>query len=249
MKKSNHIANENLFAESFHKSGRIFTLICLILISLMPVIYCISAGVMPIWENILKAMPFMLSYILIAMVEIFSYAPLLSVGGQYMAYITGNISNLKLPCAINAQTITKTKRGTEEQEIITTIAISVSSIVTTIIITIGLIPLSIFGKDIVDTLKPVTPYVIPAIFGGLGIVLLSRYFKLTIVPFGIMLLIALAMFLMGKDYGQSTMLSAGMVVSLVSAFILYKRDSKKLKITQEKREELYNEDEDDLIAD
>ncbi|MDR0697577.1 MAG: hypothetical protein LBF68_08665 [Christensenellaceae bacterium] len=249
MKKNTHINDSDLFAESFHKSGRLFTLICLILISLMPVVYCITAGVTPIWTSILKAIPFMFSYILIALVEIFSYAPLLSVGGQYMAYITGNISNLKLPCAINAQNITKTKRGTEEQEIITTIAISVSSIVTTIIIAIGLIPLSIFGKDIVDVLKPVTPYVIPAIFGGLGVVLLARYFKLTIVPFAIMLVIALVTFLIDQDLGQSVMLTIGMVISLISAYIIHKRGSKKIKLAEARADDFYSEEEDDLLAD
>jgi len=217
------------YSESLHRTGRIFTVISLLLIGLVPVIYCISAGVSPDWAAIGGAAAFMFGYLMIGLIEAVSYAPILGVGGQYLAFITGNISNLKLPCSLNAQNIAGCKQGSEEQEIISTIAISVSSIVTTLIIVIGLIPLAIFGGDIVKVLEPVSPYVIPSIFGGLGLVLLSKYFKLTIVPFAAMMLICLVAFLMGSDPGQSTMLTVGMAVSVISGFVIYKMDKKKSK--------------------
>ncbi|MFA5450126.1 MAG: hypothetical protein WC292_06805 [Clostridia bacterium] len=223
MKKSNTLS----FTDNLHRSGRIFTAVCLVLMCLVPVIYCLSAGVTPMWGSIGMAFSFILTYVAIGLIEAVSYAPILGVGGQYLSFLTGNISNLRLPCAINAQNIAKTKQGSEEQEIISTIAIAVSGIVTTIIIGIGIIPLAIWGADIVEVLKPVSPYVIPAIFGGLGLVLIARYLKLTAIPFAIMLVIALITFLLGKDLGQATMLSLGMGVSLISGFITYKIDRKK----------------------
>ncbi|MDR2266574.1 MAG: hypothetical protein LBE09_03165 [Christensenellaceae bacterium] len=243
-KQTNTNELQSSFIESFHRSGRIFTLIALILICLVPVVFSLSAKTTPIWSSIVAAIPFMLSYVLIGLVEVFSYAPLLGVGGQYIAFITGNISNLKLPCAINAQTITKTVRNKEEQEIITTIAIAVSSIVTTIIIALGLIPLAIFGSDIVKVLAPVSPYVIPAIFGGLGIVLISRYFKLTMVPFAIMLIVALATFLLKMDLGQSVMLTVGMAVSIISGIVIYKKGTKKEKIAKKQNDDLCDDDDE-----
>lgn len=212
-----------------HKIGRLFTAICVILILLVPIIYCVSARVLPDWSALSMAAVFILGYLAIGLIEAVSYAPILGVGGQYLAFITGNISNLKLPCSLNAQSIAKTEQGSEEQEIISTIAISVSSIVTTLIIIIGLIPLALLGSQIVEVLKPVSPYVVPAIFGGLGLVLLSKYFKLTIIPFIIMLLVCLITFLIGSDLGQSTMLTIGMAVSLISGFISYKLGKKKAK--------------------
>lgn len=228
MEEKNDInVHNNDFFKSQHRYGRIFTAICLFVIAMVPVIYCLSACVMPEWKLILSSWSFILSYLAIGLIEAISFAPLLGVGGQYMSFITGNVSNLKLPCALNAQNILKIKEGTEESEIITTIAVAVSSIVTTIIIAIGLIPLAIFGGDIVKVLEPVTPYVIPAIFGGLGIVLLSKYFKLTIIPLAILLVVCIVTFSLGMDLGQSTMLTVGMVVSLITGFIMYRISRKK----------------------
>lgn len=224
MKKNNLSYIDNL-----HRTGRIFTIISIILIALVPIVYCISAKVSPDWSMVIGTGAFIIGYVAIGLIEAISYAPILGVGGQYLAFITGNISNLKLPCSINAQTIAETVQGGEEQEIISTIAISVSSIVTTLIIIIGLIPLGLLGGDIVRVLEPVSPYVIPAIFGGLGLVLLSRYFKLTVVPFIAMLLLCLIAFLASKDPGQSTMLTVGMAVSLVSGTIIYRLDKRKEK--------------------
>ncbi len=217
------------FSDELHVLGRIFSIICLTLIALVPVVYCLAAGVSPDWVAVASAWSFMLSYVAIGLIEAFSYAPILGVGGQYLAFITGNISNLKLPCSINAQSIAKVEQGTEEQEVVSTISIAISSIVTTLIIVIGIIPLAIFGSDIVDVLTPVSPYVVPAIFGGLGIVIISRYFKLIIIPFGILLAVCAITFAMGMDLGQSTMLSVGMVVSIICGLILYKTGKKKEK--------------------
>lgn len=195
---------------------------------MVPVIYCLSAGVLPEWRLMLASWSFILSYLAIGLIEAISYAPLLGIGGQYLAFITGNISNLKLPCALNTQNILKVKEGSEESEIVTTISIAVSSIVTTLIIAVGLIPLAVFGGDIVKVLEPVTPYVIPAIFGGLGVVLLAKYFKQTVIPLAILLVVCLVTFLLDMDLGQSTMLTVGMIVALITGFVGYKLNKKKV---------------------
>lgn len=214
------------FLNDLHKTGRTFTLIALLMIVSVPIVYCFAAKVLPDFGAIGKSFPFILSYIAIGLMEAISYAPLLGIGGQYLSFITGNISNLKLPCALNAQNITKTVQGSEEQEIVTTISIAVSSIVTTVIIALGLIPLFLFNEQIVSVLAPVSPYIIPAIFGGLGVVLLSKYFKVIIIPFVIMLTIAIVTFAMGMDLGQSTMIPIGMAVSLICVFISQKKAKK-----------------------
>ena len=69
-------------------------------------------------------------------VEVVAYSPMLGAGGTYLSFVTGNIMNLKMPCAINAMENAKVKANTEEGEVITTIAISASIIVTTIVIAI-----------------------------------------------------------------------------------------------------------------
>lgn len=219
------------YNNEIHKLGRLFTWIAVGVIALLPVVFCLITGAVPNWKAIIGAFAFILGYWAIGLVEAISYAPLLGSGGQYQTFITGNIANLKLPCAINTQTVLKTKQGSEEEEVVTTISIAISTIVTTLIIVIGLIPLSLFSEGIVKVLSPVSPYVIPAIFGGLGIVLLSRYLKLIVAPFSICLAITSITFAIGMDIGQSTMIPIGMGVSIISAVIMYKLQKKRGKIS------------------
>lgn len=215
-----------------HKLGRIFTWGAVAVIAIVPVVFCLITKTMPDWKIILNSWAFILGYWAIGLIEAVSYAPLLGTGGQYQSFITGNIANLKLPCAINIQSVLKTKQGSEEEELITTISIAVSTIVTTLIIVIGLIPLKVFSDSIVKVLAPVSPYVIPAIFGGLGIVLLSMYLKLVIVPFAVCLAITCTTFAIGMDIGQSTMIPIGMALSVISAFVMYKLSKKKEQRTK-----------------
>lgn len=214
--------NKEEYNIQIHKLGRLFTWIAVSAIAVLPIIFCLITGAVPHWRAILGASAFIVGYWAIGLIEAISYAPLLGSGGQYQSFITGNIANLKLPCAINTQTILKTKQGTEEEEVITSISIAVSTITTTIIIVLGLIPLSIFSQPIIKVLAPVSPYVIPAIFGGLTVVLLSRYLKLTIAPFIVCIAITCIAFTVGFDIGQSTMVPIGMVISIISAIIMHK---------------------------
>lgn len=214
------------FNASLHVLGRIFTWVSVGLILLVPIFYCINAKTLPDGRALLKCLPFLLGYVAIGLIEALSYAPLLGTGGQYMSFITGNVSNLKLPCAVNAQNIVKSEKGSEEQEIVTTISIGVSTIVTTLIIVIGLIPLIIFQQQIVNLLNPISPYVIPAIFGGLTMVLIAQYYKIAAIPFIVCIAICVVGNLLGfgASLGQSTMVIVGMVVSGISTTILYKKN-------------------------
>ena len=220
------------YNNDIHKFGRIFTLIALGLMCFVPIFTAISVKSGPDWGRLAKTIPFTLGFLAIGLIEAFSYAPLLGVGGQYLSFITGNISNLKLPCAINAQQVAKVEQGTEEHEIITTIAIAVSSIVTTLIIIIGLIPLAIYQQKIVEVLKPISPYVMPAIFGALTMVLIAVYWKNSIAPFLLCCVVAIIMHSigMGGTASISTMVMVGMVFSIVSNYIIYNREKIKDKL-------------------
>ena len=224
-KKEEVVLTRSQYNQKMHSTGRIFTWIALGLIMMVPVIYCLEAKVLPDGAAIVKSLPFLLGYLAVGLIESISYAPLLGTAGQYMSFITGNISNLKLPCAINSQSLSKVKQGSEEQEIVTTISIAVSTIVTTVIIAIGLVPLYFFREQIVTVLSPISPYVIPAIFGGLTLVIIAQYFRIAVIPFVVCIVVCVAGNLLGfgASLGQSTMVLVGMAISGVSTTILYKK--------------------------
>ena len=93
---------------------------------------------------------------------------MLGAGGSYLGFITGNMSNLKVPLALNAMESMGVKADTEEGDVVSTIVIAVSSIVTVLIIVIFvvlMVPLSpIFTRP---ALQPAFSNVVPALFGGL----------------------------------------------------------------------------------
>ena len=114
-------------------------------------------------------------------------------GGTYLSFVTGNISNLKLPCALDAMERANVKATDEEGEVISTIAIAVSSIVTTLIIIIGVIcivPLTPILEA--PVLEPAFAQILPALFGGLGVVFVSRNWKIAIAPVSLMLVLFIA---------------------------------------------------------
>lgn len=50
------------------------------------------------------------------MVEYLIYVPMLGSGASYLSFITGNLSNLKIPCAVNARDLAHTKVGTRRMK-------------------------------------------------------------------------------------------------------------------------------------
>ena len=119
-----------------------------------------------------------------AIAEVFIYCGMLGKGGSYIAFVTGNLSNLKIPCALNAMDIAGTKTGTKENEIISTIAVASSSIVTTIMIAIGVAafaPLApIFSNPVY---APAFGSVVYALFGAMLVKYVIEYPKLFVLPF------------------------------------------------------------------
>ena len=118
---------ELTYLESVHRDGKIWGLLLCGLILLFPVAVMIIFSASPKWKPLLDGLIAIAPmYWAVGIVEIFTYVPMLGAGGAYLSFVTGNISNLKLPCALNAMDTVDVKPGTEEGEIISTISIAVS---------------------------------------------------------------------------------------------------------------------------
>ena len=100
-------------------------------------------------------------------IEPISYYPVLGPVGTYMAFLSGNISNMRVPCASIAQVSAGVELGSEQGSIISTIGMGVSIIINIIILSVGVIA----GSSILAMLPPsVTAalnYLLPALFGAL----------------------------------------------------------------------------------
>lgn len=116
------------YLESVHRDGLIWGLAICAVILLFPLAVSLIFGASPEWKPLIKALfATVPMYWAVGLVEVFTYVPMLGAGGTYLSFVTGNISNLKLPCAIDAMERTDIKANSEEGEIISTIAIAVSS--------------------------------------------------------------------------------------------------------------------------
>ena len=212
------------YLDSVHRDGKIWGFSLLILILAFPVVLMAVFGAVPQLKPLLKgALAVLPVYWAVGIVEVFTYVPMLGAGGAYLSFVTGNISNLKLPCALDAMERANVKASSEEGEIISTISIAVSSIVTTVIIIIGvclIVPLTpILNSPILD---PAFKQMIPALFGGLGVVFVSKNLKLSIAP----IILMLALFIFVPALNSSTvgiMVPVGVVFTLVVARIMYKK--------------------------
>ena len=212
------------YIDSVHRDGTIWNLGVMLLLMAFPFTVAVVFGASPDWGalvvGLISTAPM---YWAVGVIETITFVPMLGAGGSYLSFVTGNISNLKLPCAINALEQNEVSASSEEGEIISTIAIATSSIVTTIIIIIGVIcivPLTPILEA--PVLEPAFAQMLPALFGGLGVAFVSKNWKIAIAP--VILMLALFIFVpaLGRDQ-VGIMVPVSAVFTIVVSRILYKK--------------------------
>ncbi len=212
------------YMDSVHYYGKIWGLILGGLIIVVPLALCLIFSAVPRWDALVKGLIATLPmYWAVGFIEIFTYVPMLGAGGTYLSFVTGNISNLKLPCAVDAMERAGVKANSEEGEVLSTISIAVSSIVTTAIILLGvlfIVPIQPILEN--PVLEPAFEMILPALFGGLGVVFISKNVKLSIAP--IILMLVLFIFVPALNKGTvGIMVPVGVLFTLGVARIMYKK--------------------------
>lgn len=215
---------EMTYLDSVHRDGRIWNISVMIALFMYPILVGVLFGVFPDWHGLLMGLVATAPmYWAVAVVETFTYVPMLGAGGSYLSFVTGNISNLKLPVALNALEQADANIRTEEGEIVSTIAIAVSSIVTTVIIILGVILITPL-TPILDApvLAPAFAQILPALFGGLGVVFVSKNWKIAVAP----VILMLVLFIFVPALNASTvgiMVPVGVLFTIGVSRILYKK--------------------------
>lgn len=213
--------NKSYF-DRVHSWGRISTVTALCVLLMFPVAVCLYLDVFPPIEGVLKGLLKLIpTYWTVAVVEVLVYTPMLGAGGTYLSFVTGNIANLKLPCAISAMEGADVKANSEEGEVISTIAIATSSIVTTVVLAIGIIAFAPFLQSFTESplLKPAFAQVLPALFGALGAGYFIKHWKISFFP----ILVMIAVLVFAPTMGASTLLFVGIVASVGGALFMYNK--------------------------
>lgn len=213
------------YMDSVHRAGRLWNLSVMAMLFLFPIGVGLIYQAMPDWHGFLMGIiataPM---YWAVAVIETFTYVPMLGAGGSYLSFVTGNISNLKLPVALNALEQAEVNINSEEGEIVSTIAIAVSSIVTTLIIVLGVVLITPLTPVLnAPVLAPAFAQILPALFGGLGVVFISKNWKIAVAP--VLLMLVLFIFVPALNAGTvGIMVPVGVLFTLGVSRILYKKN-------------------------
>lgn len=238
MKKMKTLLDNNA---RMHLIGRLWLGAGMILICTIPLWLALYYDVEPDW-SVFGTAAVISPFILMALsgvAEPIIYSPMVGVNGMYLSFLTGNLSNLKIPCVVKAQEIAGTKRGTEEDEIVATIAIATSSLVTILIIGIIVLCLAVIPNltEMIDNAPYLTPAfgcVVYALFGSLGGKYIVRNPKLAIGPIIIVVILSIVLGVVGMDPG-SAYLFVGIAICLVFAIFQMLREKNKMREKEELR--------------
>ena len=211
------------FNDSMHRLGRITLIVMTALLVSVPFLYGAWNDVSPNAASFLAGLAKVgIIYYPVAIVEFLVYTPMLGVGGSYLSFITGNVTNMRIPCVMNAKDIAGTEAGTPEHEIISTIAVATSAIVTTLVIVIGVIcmvPLQPVLQS--EVLLPAFNNVVPALFGALGLKYFAKSPQIAVIP---LLLISLLCIFVPAAINQTSLLMIPCgALALVIGFVLFKK--------------------------
>ncbi|MBQ1220059.1 MAG: hypothetical protein IIX83_01605 [Peptococcaceae bacterium] len=211
------------FNNGLHRIGRFTLIAAMIMLISIPFIVGAVNGVMPSMSGFLRGFATVgLIYIPVAIVEFLVYTPMLGVGGSYLSFITGNVTNMKIPCVMNAKDIAKTEPGTPEHEIVSTISVAVSAITTTLVIIAGVIMLVPLQPVLqAEALLPAFNNVVPALFGALGLKYFLQSPKIAVVPLALMSL--LCIFVPAAISQTSLLLIPSGGLALAIGYVLFKK--------------------------
>lgn len=216
---------ERSFDDVMHLYGRLWSSIALILMILVPVFMCFYFDTVPHWRGLLQAsIGICVVYLPVCIVEVIAYAPILGTGASYLAFITGNLSNLKIPCAVNAREMVGVEYGSKESEIVSTLSVAVSALVTTCVLALGVMLMALTPLSQVLTmpaLQPAFSVVLPALFGALGFTYFSKNPKVAVLPFVIIVAACLAVPTLGGQV--AVLLPVSGLIAIVWGRFLYKK--------------------------
>ena len=223
-----------------HIIGKIWMALAMLIFFAVPTTICLYFGVKPdmtVMGSWAVIVPFLINFFS-GVFEPIIYSPMLGINSAYLAFITGNLSNLKIPCVVKAQEICGTKLGSKENEVVSTLSVATSTLVTTVIIAVFVLILAVSNMEtaINNTpwIKPAFACVVYALFGSLGGKYVVKNIKLAALPLAIIVAFSLILGFAAPKLGVgSAYLFVGIGICAVFAILQVVREKKKAKLKEE----------------
>ena len=224
-----------------HIIGKIWMALAMLIFFAVPTTICLYFGVKPdmtVMGSWAVIVPFLINFFS-GVFEPIIYSPMLGINSAYLAFITGNLSNLKIPCVVKAQEICGTKLGSKENEVVSTLSVATSTLVTTVIIAVFVLILAVSDMEtaINNTpwIKPAFACVVYALFGSLGGKYVVKNIKLAVFPLVIIVAFSLILGFAAPKLGVgSAYLFVGIALCAIFGILQVVREKKKQKLQEEK---------------
>lgn len=214
------------YLKSTHRLGRIVSVITLVLLVGAPFAIGALLGAEPDLGAVARAfLSVGLVWTVSSVVEFLVYTPMLGAGGSYLAFITGNLINMKIPCAMNAKELVNARSGTAENEVIATLSIATSALVTIVVLALGvvlLIPLQPVLQS--PVLAPAFANVVPALFGAMAYRYYRKDPRLALIPLAAM--IVLFTLVPSLTSSTSFMIIPSGALAIALSWFKYRRETK-----------------------
>lgn len=213
---------EKSYYDKIHFWGRLWSFAALGVLICVPLAISVHFNAWPAMNDVFRALLKIIPiYWGTGIIEVFAYTPMLGAGGTYLSFVTGNITNLKLPCGLNAMENAHVRANSEEGEVISTISIGVSAITTTVIIAVGVLLFSpilplLTAKG--SVFAPAFAEVLPALFGALGASYFKKHWKISIFP----ILCGCIVLLFSPTMSVGTLLFITLIASVGGAYAMFK---------------------------
>ena len=211
------------YSEATHLYGRISTASAILMFLMVPIAISVRYAAWPPFRDVLKGLLGVVPvFWTVGVIEVLTYAPMLGTGGTYLAFVTGSLSSLKVPCVLNALKGAGVEPGTDEAEALSTSAGATSSLVTTLVIALGVFGIR-FLQPVLENpvLKPAFDNIMPALMGSLALVYFSKNWKLSVAPLVFMIALFIAVPSLASSVGILVPVAA--LVALLAGWILQKK--------------------------
>ena len=211
------------YTKKTHVIGRTVSIITLVMLVGAPFLIGKLLGAYPDLGAVGKGfLSVGIVWLVSSIAEFLIYTPMLGAGGGYLAFITGNLINMKIPCAVNARDMVGAKTGTPENEIISTISIATSSLVTILVLALGvllMVPLQPVLQS--EVLQPAFENVVPALFGAMAYKYYRKNMKIAALP---LILMSLLFILVPSLIGSTSfMIVPSGAIAIGVAYMMFRK--------------------------
>ena len=223
MDRNEIIAN---YERGTHRLGKLVSLITLAALVGAPFLMGGVLGAMPDLAAVGRGfLAVGLVWTVSSVVEFLIYTPMLGSGGSYLAFITGNLINMKIPCAVNARDLAGVRAGTKENKIVSTLSIAVSSLVTIVVLALGVLLLQPLQPLLQSpVLQPAFDNVVPALFGALAYKYYRKNIGLAIWP--LLMMSALFILVPSLQSQTSILIIPSGALAILLAWLKYRKEKK-----------------------